>query len=329
MYIEVVKQLDKRKKAIWQAFLNRAGLYTDEDVKETVLLWEEERLVGTGSRDNNLLKYIAVSPEYQGQNLTSVILSELKKAAFSEGYTHLFVYTKPENEPMFRSLFFYTIAKTDKVLLMENRNEAIHDFLAGLCTEKPTGIIGAIVMNANPFTLGHRYLIETAAKKCGRVYVFVVSEDKSRFSASDRMEMVKIGTEDIPNVTVMPTGPYLVSGATFPTYFLKERENVAQVQCLLDVCIFATYFVPKFSIQYRFVGTEPLSPMTDQYNEALKAGLSKSGITVCEIPRLQVNGTVVSASKVRELLDKHDIQGVKSLVPSTTFEYLKTKGFLE
>lgn len=327
MYIELVRQFDKRKKAIWRDFLKSAGLCPDEDVKETVLLWDGEHLVGTGSRDGNLLKYIAISPEHQGEDLTSVVLSELKKLAFLEGHSHLFVYTKPENEKMFASLFFYTVAKTDKVLLMENLKDGIGTFLEQVCNEKPVGKVGAIVMNANPFTLGHRYLVENAANKCDTLYVFTVSEDKSLFSADDRIEMVRLGTADIQNVTVLPTGPYLVSSATFPTYFLKEREKVSEVQCLLDVEIFKKYFVPKFSINCRFLGTEPLSQATNQYNQALKSGLRDSGIEVFEIPRLEINGTVVSASFVRELLESGQTDKVKALVPSTTFEYLKTKVF--
>lgn len=327
MYVELVKQFDSQKKAIWQEFLKNANLSYDEEVKETALLWDDDRLIGTGSRDGNLLKLIAISPEYHGEDLTSVLLSELRKSAFSDGFNHLFLYTKPENEKIFESLFFYTVAKTENVLLMENRKNGINNFLTEICKEKAEGAVGAIVMNANPFTFGHRYLVEKASQICDKLYVFVVSEDKSRFSAFDRMEMVKLGTEDIKNVTVLPTGPYLVSSATFPTYFLKEREKANEVQCLLDVEIFLKYFAPKFSINYRFVGEEPLSPMTNEYNKSLKSGLEKEGIKVFEIPRLQLNGGVVSASKVRELMDNSDIKELKSLVPSTTFEYLKNKGF--
>lgn len=328
MYIELVRQFDKRKNAIWQEFLKNAKLSCDEEIKETVLLWEDDKLIGTGSRDGNLLKLIAILPEHQGEDLTSVLLSELRKAAFAEGFNHLFLYTKPENEKMFQSLFFYTVAKTENVLLMENRKNGINDFLAEICKEKSSGTVGAIVMNANPFTLGHRYLIENAAEKCDKLYVFVVSEDKSRFSTLDRTEMVKLGVSDISNVTVLPTGPYLVSSATFPTYFLKEREKATEVKCLLDAKIFAEYFAPKFSVNCRFVGTEPLSPMTNQYNITLKSELANNKIEVFEIPRIEVNGKVISASRVRELLDKDDTEGVKALVPNTTFEYLKSKGFL-
>ena len=178
-------------------------------------------------------------------------------------------------------------------------------------------------MNCNPFTLGHRCLIETAFGECDRLYVFVLSEDKSMFSAADRMEMVRLGTLDLPNVTVLPTGPYLISSATFPTYFIREREQHTQIHCLLDIEIFVRYFVPHFGITARFVGTEPLSPMTHQYNEALKLHLPERGIVLKELPRLEINGAPVSASAVRALIKAGNTEAVRTLVPPTTFEYLQ------
>ena len=328
MYVEMVKQFSGNKKKQWKDLLESTGLTPQEEVIDTVLLWDDEKLAGAGSRDGNLLKYIAVAPEYQGEDLTSVILSHLRKEAFSQGVNHLFLYTKPQNEKMFQALFFYTVAKTKDVLLMENRKDGILEFLNGLDPQNVSGKVGAIVMNANPFTLGHRYLIETASKECDYLYVFVVSEDKSKFSAKDRMEMVKLGTADLENVKVLPTGAYLVSSATFPTYFLKEREKATSVQCSLDVEIFKNYFAPKFMIGYRFVGTEPLSLMTNQYNQALKKGFCDSGIEVVEIERLSVNGVPVSASRVRDLIKNKQTQEIRQMVPATTYEYLKNIGII-
>lgn len=328
MYIELVNRLDSRKKKIWQDLLTSVGLKAGDDAEQTVLLWDGEKLVASGSRDGSVLKYIAVAPEYQGEDLTARVLVELRKEAFSQGIDHLFVFTKPQNEKMFGSLFFYTVAKTEKVLLMENSKDGITKFLENLPLFKTDGKFGAIVMNANPFTLGHRYLVETAAKECDFLYLFVVSEDESEFSAKDRLEMVKLGTNDIPNVAVLPTGPYLVSRATFPTYFLQDRDNQDQVQCSLDIEIFKNYFSPWFKITKRFVGSEPLSLMTNQYNLALKEGLNKSGIEVVEIERLEINGAPVSASRVREMISKKQLKEIKQLVPTTTFEYLKNKGII-
>ena len=183
-------------------------------------------------------------------------------------------------------------------------------------------------MNCDPFTLGHQYLVETAAKECDRLYVFVLSEDKGHFSAADRLEMVRRGTAHLPNVTVLPSGPYLISSATFPTYFLKNRDQAEQIHCQLDVEIFARHFAPAFSVTTRYVGTEPLSQLTHQYNEVLKAQLPRQGIAVAEIPRLSIAGTPVSASAVRAALAAGDRQAVQKLVPHTTFTYLKDKQFI-
>lgn len=328
MYIELLPKLNKTKYNLWKDLLNKANLQPDTDTTQTALLWDGDRLVATGSRQQNLLKCIAVDADYQGEDLTATVLSVLRQQAFNEGHRHLFLYTKPENNDIFSSLFFYPVAQTDRVLLMESRQNGIRDFLDVMPIAHTGSNIGAIVMNCNPFTSGHRYLIEIASKECDHLYVFVVSEDKSRFSADDRLEMVKLGTADMPKVTVFPTGPYLVSTTTFPTYFLKETEKTGQIHCLLDIEIFTKYFVPKFSISCRYVGTEPISTVTNQYNIALKEHLPKQGIALKEIPRLESAGAPISASVVRKLIDAKNVEAVKSLVPKTTFNYLKNKGLL-
>ena len=325
MDIELTTMLQNRKLAIWKAFLQKAGLEADENVVSTVLIWEDGELIATGSRQDNLLKCIAVDPLHQGEGLTATLLTQLRQDAFNHGHRHLFLYTKPKNEFMFSSLFFYSIAKTEDVLLMENKQDGIQSFLEDLPKKDTEGTVGAAVMNCNPFTKGHRYLIETAAKQCDQLYVFVLSEDKSEFSAKDRLEMVKRGTEDLPNVTVLPTGPYLISSATFPTYFLKDRENATEVQCLLDIEIFAKFYGPKFGITHRFVGTEPLSPTTNRYNEALKHHLPSQGIDVIEIPRLTLGDRPISASAVRQALQENDTETLRAFLPETTLTYLQAK----
>ena len=311
-----------RKLDIWTQFLAQAGLEADKSVERTVLIWDADQLIATGSRQGNLLKCIAVDPFRQGEGLTATLLTQLRQDAFAAGHRHLFLYTKPKNKFMFSSLFFYPVAQTADVLLMEDRPRGIQAFLDTLPVTPCDGIVGAAVMNCNPFTLGHRHLIETAARECDRLYVFVLSEDKSRFSAADRMELVKQGTADLENVTVLPTGPYLISSATFPTYFLKDWEQAQQVQCLLDIEIFITYYAPKFGITRRYVGSEPLSAMTNQYNEALIAHLPQRGIDLRVIPRLEAEGMPISATTVRQLLDSGNKDALAKLVPATTLEYL-------
>lgn len=326
MDIELTRPPVGSKAEKWKAFLSRAGLEADEQIDSTVLIWEGDQLIATASRQGNLLKCITVDDMHQGEGLTATLLTQLRQDAFNHGHSHLFLYTKPKNEYMFSSLFFYPIAKTDQVLLMENKKDGIRDFLDTLPAPCIHGNIGAVVMNCNPFTRGHRYLIQKAAKECDHLYVFVLSEDKSSFSAHDRMEMVKLGTKDLANVTVLPTGPYLISSATFPTYFLKDREKASQVHCELDIEIFQKYFVPKFGITRRYAGTEPLSPMTNQYNTVMRTRLPAAGTHFREIPRHRRGGRPVSASAVRALIRTGKHSELNTLLPRSTVRYLeKTK----
>jgi len=318
MDAELITGLNGRKKRLWQEFLEKSGLSPDDQVDSTVLVWDDEAIVATGSRRGNLLKCIAVDETRQGEGLTGTVLTQLRQDAFRHGLRHLFLYTKPKNKFLFSSLFFHPIAQTPQVLLMEDKSRGIQSFLDTLDAPRKEGKIGALVMNCNPFTLGHRYLIETAARECDWVYVFVLSEEQPPFSAADRLKMVREGTKDLNNVTVHPTGPYLISAATFPTYFLPDREAATEVQCLLDIAVFEKYYIPKFGINARYVGTEPRSPMTRQYNEALKQHLT---IPVREIPRLETDGQPISASTVRAVMAQAPEQ-LKKLVPQITFDYL-------
>lgn len=179
---------------------------------------------------------------------------------------------------------------------------------------------GVLVMNCNPFTRGHRYLIEYAAARKEHVYVLAVEADVSLFSFADRLAMMKRGTEDLANVTVIPGGRYAVSDLTFPSYFTKE-ENLAQAHAAMDAELFAACIAPPLGADERFLGTEPVSAVTAVYNRVLKERLPKHGIRVTEIPRLaegsaesreveESSGQIISASRVREVLaDLYEKEG--------------------
>lgn len=321
MYLEAVRQLKAPLLQQWEAFLRRMGLEPDRDTEYTALLMEAGTIAACGSRSGNVLKCIAVDPAYQGEGLTGTLLTQLRQEAFEAGHTHLFLYTKPRNRQLFEPLFFYPVAQTKDVLLMENHRGGIREFLSGLEVFQNGGKIGAIVMNADPFTRGHQYLIEQAAQECDWLYIFVLSEDRSFFSAADRMEMVRRGTLHLQNVTVHPTGRYLISAATFPSYFLKDRGIANRVHCQLDLTVFAKWFAPHFGITHRFAGTEPNCPVTRAYNEEMAALLPEKGIVFREIPRLETAEQVISAGEVRQRLQNRE--EIRELVPESTYTYLQ------
>lgn len=324
----MISGLQGRKQELWEAFLRRAGLDADYGVETTALLWDEGEIIACGSRQGNVLKCIAVDPARQGEGLTATLLTGLRQDGLKAGYRHLFLYTKPQNQTMFSSLFFYSIAKTDKVLLMENVREGIGGFLKGLDVPCKEGNIGAIVMHCNPFTRGHRWLIEQAAAECDHLYLFILSEDRGLFPAADRLELVRQGTADLKNVTVHPTGPYLISSATFPTYFLKDKAGAGDVHCQLDIAVFTKYFVPHFGITRRYLGTEPLCQVTNRYNEILSEQLPQAGVELRILDRLENGGEPVSASRVRSLLGQDRGAELEKLVPPTTYAYLQSHNMI-
>ena len=192
-------------------------------------------------------------------------------------------------------------------------------------TKTPTGNIGAIVMNCNPFTLGHRYLIETAASQVEKLYVFVVEEDKSIFPFKDRFMLVQRGTAHLPNVEVLPSGNFMISTLTFPEYFNKDNLGSATIDPSNDVELFANYIAPTLGIKTRFAGEEPLDMVTRQYNETMKRILPACGMKFVVIPRLENGGEVISASRVRRCLQEKDFATISRIVPETTLAYLIDK----
>jgi [citrate (pro-3S)-lyase] ligase len=304
-------------------FLQGNGLRYDGRINFSVCVLEGDTIAASGSLDGRVLKCIAVSPAFQREGLAAIIVTELIREASRRGIFHLFLFTKPENEELFGNLGFYTIEKTGSVLLMENKQEGISRFVEAL-PRPPPGIspVGAVIVNCNPFTRGHQYLIENAASRCGALHVFVVSENLSFFPAGLRYDLVRKGTAHIPHVYPHPTGPYLISAQTFPDYFFRESADPLNLNMELDLRIFARRFALPLGISRRFVGNEPLDPVTAAYNRAMGEILPPLGIEVTEIPRLETGGRPVSASWVRELLEKGDLEGTRDLVPPATFEYL-------
>ena len=185
-----------------------------------------------------------------------------------------------------------------------------------LTTTPPRG--GVVVMNCNPFTLGHRYLIEQAAKQVERLYVMVVREDCSLFAYTERKAMVEQGVADIENVNVIDGSDYAISRATFPTYFLKRLDNAADTQMLLDLDLFRRHIAPALGATVRFVGTEPTDQLTRRYNQLMHEALKD----VRETARLEKDGYAVSASRVRKAMEEGDMNTIRQLVPPTTLPYI-------
>lgn len=313
------------------SLLNRCGLKPPVQVDYTIGIYKssEDILVATGSLKGDMIQGLAVDPDYQGEDLSAKVLTHLINYAFEAGRRTLYLFTKPESVPMFAATGFKLIAEAKPyAALLEWGTEGINQYvskLKNIASEDP-GEASAVVVNCNPFTLGHQYLIETAASRSRKVYVIVVEEDQSVFPFKDRIELVRQGTAHLKNVTVLAGGRYVVSSLTFPSYFTRDSE-LAMAHSQMDVTLFLKYIVPALNINKRFIGTEPFSEVTEVYNQAMLSILVPSGVAVDVIDRKKYSDNeAISASKVRRLISEGKLEELVDYVPETTYEYLISDG---
>lgn len=307
-------------------FLARHSLGFEADIDAAFGIFDEyDTLCGCGCAAKSLLKCFAVDESLRGQNVLGALVSRLVQDRFFKGYYDLRVITRAHNEPLFVACGFYPVVRTDALVLLENRPDGPRRFaLPFLEKGDEHRTVGAIVMNANPFTLGHRALAEYAAARCDVLHLFVVEEDRSLFPTDTRFRLVEEGTADLANVRVHLSGPYMISSATFPTYFLKDGESAAALQSELDITLFASAIAPVLHITRRFAGEEPLDPITGCYNDAMRDILPRYGIKFIEIPRLALSDVSISASRVRTLIENQQYCEAQMLVPEPTRRMIKS-----
>ena len=327
------------------------GIRRDANLDYTCGMYDDEmNIIATGSCFGNTLRCMAVSNAHQGEGLMNQIVTHLISVQFERGNTHLFLYTKCNSAKFFGDLGFYEIARIDgQIVFMENRKTGFSAYLERLKKESEqsevmkrftsdnTQIlseassetqkdlrIAALVMNANPFTLGHQYLVEKAAAESDILHLFIVSEDQSLVPFSVRKQLVLEGTAHLNNIIYHESGPYIISNATFPSYFQKDADAVMESHANLDLTIFVR-IAQALGINCHYVGEEPNSQVTGIYNKIMARKLPENEISCTIVPREEANGAVISASTVRTALKNDNIELLKTLVPETTLHYFQSK----
>ena len=310
-----------------EEFLDSVSLEISPDIETFISAKENGQIVACGGLAGNVLKCIAITPEKRGEGFVLSVMTELLNAANDKGKKELFIFSSPKNRSFFEGCGFHLIQECDnQIILMEN-SENLSSYKKRLSKYKKDGKkIGSIVMNANPFTLGHQYLVERAASKCEHLHLFVVRENASEFSFTDRLRLIKEGTLHVKNVTVHEGSDYIISKATFPTYFIKDKGEVNEIHAKLDLNIFRNHLAPVLGITHRFVGSEPYCKVTNNYNQNMKKILQEEAqskpIEVVEIPRIEENSKAISASRVRVVLQESRYDELSKLVPKSTYDFL-------
>ena len=305
-------------------FLVNNGLRLEEVDLYMAVQDREGRILAGGGLHRDVIKCVAVSGTARSAGLSVPLISRLIAEAAQRGFTNVKVFTKPDNRSIFESLGFRLLAAAPKAILMEN-GRGLEEYCRYLRSHQAEGVI---VMNANPFTLGHQYLLEQAAASLSarfhspRITVIPVKEDRSRFPYVARMEMIRQGGEGLADV--VEGSDYQISAATFPTYFLKDLSDASDTQMWLDLDLFGRHIAPALGAKVRFVGTEPSDPLTARYNAMMKYLLPEYGVQVVEVPRLCDAEGAVSASRVRACLANGEFSVASALTPVSTHPYLKT-----
>ena len=318
---------DKYNNKIILKLLQAEGIKRDRNLDYTVAAYDSDyNIIGTGSCFGNTLRCLAISHEHRGEGLTNKILSHLIQYQFERGNFHLFIYTKYTTYHLFKTLGFYEIVNIkDQIVFMENKKTGFSDYLNSLKNTKPKDNtnykkIASIVMNANPFTLGHLYLIEKASQENDLVHLFIVSEDKSIVPFDIRKKLIMEGTKHLKNIIYHDTGYYIISSATFPSYFQKDEKDVIGSHANLDIEIFIK-IAKVLDINVRYVGEEPTSLVTGIYNQIMKKKLNENGIKCEIIDRKKNNEEIISASEVRKAIKEGRFDDMKNMVPECTYKF--------
>ena len=322
-----------------EVFLSANGLRLAPLDRYVVISRDEDgdEILAGGGLDGNVIKCVAVSEAARGEGLMNILVSRLIALAREDGRESVKAFTKPENAGIFKSLGFSLLASAPKAVLMENGRGGLPEYERYLASLARPGRNGAIVMNANPFTKGHRYLIEQAASQVDNLYVIVVKEDRSRFPYAERKAMIEAGCAGLDNVVVCEGSDYAISAATFPTYFLKKLDDATDTQIALDLDLFVNHIAKPLGVTVRFAGSEPEDALTHRYNELMAEILPNkpnlepnSPVTepveattlFVEIPRLEQNGNPISATSLRRALDKGNLKEAMEYIPETSVPYL-------
>lgn len=304
-------------------FIEAQGLQFEDAYDNLVGIYEAGALVAAGARAGFVLKMLAVGPTHQGGGLLGGLITELMRLGRAAGHEVFWVFTRPEHAPTFEQLNFRLLVTSGAAALLEFGG-GLERYLGAHAVLRRPGPNAAVVVNANPFTLGHLHLAETAARLAGTLYLFVVREDRSVFPFEVRYRLAAASTRHLSNVVPLDTSRYAVSAGTFPSYFLRRCDEVARAQMAIDARLFARHLAPAFGITRRVVGREPYCPTTAAYNAVMAKVMPEHGVELVEIERTAGPEGFISATRVREALARGDLEAAAAMVPPPTLAFLRS-----
>jgi len=318
--MEIKEVVLPEERAAVSDFLSEFGLRYREDTEYTAYVLDGGDMVATVSYSGNTIMQLAVSKKMQGENVASTLITHIIAKMRERGIYSYKVFTKPENIAIFESLGFNLLVEDENFAALEGGASDIKSVISGMKTKITMELGGfsddtaAIVVNGNPFTLGHLALCEYALSKHKHLILFVLEEEGSYFSFKERYSLAFIATRPYADrISVVPSSDYIVSRSTFPDYFLHTSDAATRAYARYDALIFEKYFMPELNIKKRYLGSE-ITDYMQIYNESVKEVLGDRAEVV---ERFKDCGKEISAKEVRALIEEGRLSQALSLVPNS------------
>lgn len=303
--------------------LSQRGLKYEDNVDYTIGLYDNQKIVATGSLCKNVIKMIAVAKDYQGENLTTIVMTNLTQQLAAQKIDKYFLYTTPNNKDFFMRFSLSLVYENKEIVMLENVVSPIEEQLLAIKKNIPTssGTTAALVMKCNPTTLSHLLLIETCSLKHDQVIVFLV-EDDTILPYDIRKKILEKTTKTLKNVYIVPGTKYIISPNSFPTYFLKDAASALRIYMELDIAIFNRYFMRIFQIDFRYVAATAKILQADTYIQTMEKIIEDKLIIV---PPLYKGGVITTTSEIRRLARQKKFSLIKHLIPQVTYDFLVSK----
>jgi [citrate (pro-3S)-lyase] ligase len=269
---------NERRVAKVKDFLGKNDLALTDDVELFVTASEEGEMVACGGISGKILKCVAVTPRLRGQRFVLKVIDELLEAAKKRGQKELFLFSSPKNQAYFESHGFGLIGSSgNEVILMENTDN-LGRYKAQLREKRVEGkAIGSAVLCDTPLRDREIALIQRASHMCDWLHVFIVCDHDKEGFTSDRAAVLRERLKAFENITVHERSEYMISKATFPTYFIQDQDRISALHAELDLKIFKEHIAPSLGITHRFVGSE--SDVNESHNVLMEHILSKTDTT--------------------------------------------------
>lgn len=246
-------------------------------------------------------------------NIATAIFHQIKKSSLNSFYD-------VDRTSMINSLSL-DLHHNPYAILDSRELDVYMEYIKQFKCDESNKIKGAVVLNANPCTYGHLYLIQEALKYVDFLYVFLVEDSVGSLPYMDREYMLKESLKYNRRVKVLRGGNIMTSEKVFPEYFNKSSEP-SRMSLVLTHRTFGKIVSSTLGITYRFFGTEPNDAVTRALNESACDILPEYGIQPVFIDRIAFNGNPISAKNVRDLLSNNQHSELARLVPFPTYKRL-------